>query len=405
MTAMFRFTAALVAVLCVLGVARSDVDPHGNDLYLTGEASEDVIHEFAARRGLAGPGRESAQTDPHLPTFIFGERVTLTQAVAMLSEASGLDLSVDTRRGILRAGDADQPGRHRVPKVYDVSILCNRHVAYVNRYGRVADEDADFKGTMASEYLCESIEALMEHVTRKRVQPLAVADKLMVTVPGYVHEPVGELLDLLKSDNGGESADLKADRAIFRKLRVAASALRMDDSSVGAILIELCRAAGVNTVVSNDFATDVQERSTTFYTLDGETTEAAISRLMLENDMDEYSLSVRHGVLVIEPIDERTGGFRVFEAGALLERVATAIERQRTQPGREEGFTGSIRDRGGIMTILRALEGELYELGLYAPIYHVGTKIVVCGGAEVADAVEELLGQLGLDAGDNNAGE
>jgi hypothetical protein len=403
MTVLIRYSAAMLAALCVFGVVFSESDPHGNDLHYTGDSSEDVIHEFAARRGLAGPGRESASTDPELPTYIFGEGLTQMQAVAMLSDASGLDLTVDTRNGILRAGYADQPGRHRVPKGYDVSILCSRIVAYVNRYARASDDDAD-TDLMGSEHLCEVIEGVIEHVTRRRVQPLAVGDKLMITVPGFMHEPVSELIELLKSDEGGESSDLRADRAIMRKLRTRAPGLRMDDSTVGAILIELCRGAGVSVVVSHDFAPEVQARRTNFYTLDGETSEAAMHRLLLENDVDEHSLSVRNGALVIEPIGERTGGFRVFEAADLLGRVATAIERQRTQPNRAGGFQGSIRDRGGIEVIVNALNGELYELGTYAPIFYVGTKIIACGGAEVADAVEELLTAMGWEAG-NNAGD
>jgi hypothetical protein len=394
--------AAVAVLFLAVSVSSEAGQSNRHDLHMAGEASEIAAQGLADRLGVRGPGEESAYLDPFQVVYLSASGVDNNQAVALLSVASGVDLTVDTKHGLLRAGERDAPGLQRVARGYDVSVLCNRFVEYVNRYGR-EDKDNATLDAMASEYTGRLVAQVMEWSLAMRVEPTAVGHRILVTAPPHVHEKVEELLELLRSDNGGESADLRYEREALEKLRNHQPRINERGAPVARILLNLCREAGVNAAIVHDCADSLHEFETTFVSHEGENTKAAIKRLLSENGCDHVRIVSRFGALIIDAHEFNGGSYRVFELGTLMQQVADAVRQQGTQPRRLEGFSGDIRTRGGIKVIQDAVRDELFEQGFDAELFTLGTRLVVVGGVNIVDAAEKILNELGYNEPDDEA--
>jgi hypothetical protein len=88
---------------------------------------------------------------------------------------------------------------------------------------------------------------------------------------------------------------------------------------------------------------------------------------------------------------------KVVDASILLKKLDASYQRQRTAPGKAEGFNGDLRSDGGIDVVLDAIYEQLDAAGRYADVMSYGARILIRGGQDEIDATVKILEEMGWE--------
>jgi hypothetical protein len=213
---------------------------------------------------------------------------------------------------------------------------------------------------------------------------------------------VREALDLLISEKGGESAALKAERAVVEKLKQAKFQGDLTGTPVFSVIAGICGTASVGVVLGRELGGLAGEWHIDFAQTEEVSAWDGLQRLftLLETQEFPVEFTVVGGVAAIE-LQGGTihAGYRVFELSELLKKLAASYQRQRTTPGKEDGFSGDIKAHGGVGTVLDALEEQLAAADTAdgVRITSYGTRLLVRGGAAEVDAATTILKEMGWE--------
>jgi hypothetical protein len=219
----------------------------------------------------------------------------------------------------------------------------------------------------------------------------AVGSRLVYARSADEHAEIKELLTLLESATGGESAALARDREFRDKLRRKAPRGLGAGNTLGGALWRLFETADMpvylhrsllDTIYFDDAAGVADENA------DG---AELLMRLAL---VHEFSVDSRNGAMRLHDLQfEGTPTYRVFAVDTLL--AALDREYEDMAKGASDAEAQSLRARGGVDIIVDAIETQLSNLGLTTLVLPYGARVVVTGGSEIVDAAGNVLRELG----------
>lgn len=373
----------LLALLASVGVAQDA--PEGPTVTLTGygEPLDSLAASMAKQLGyqFIEPGDEMDGLQQS-PTWVSIQKRPPQQAAAMLALASGCPVHLDAvRKQISLSWAGDEP--HARVKGYDVSVIASAYARYINTYARKRSAEDKAVGLAAADHLAELVEA----VTWLKVR--VVGDRLVLRATDAGHARVAELLELLRADAGGESVELSGERALFARLAGKRVSVSAEETPLFSVAAAICSDAKVDYAVMPNAQSLGQEHVD--FTATDEPALDALRRLL-----GSYSLHLGcgHGALTINSEVPYGSGLRVFELGALLKKLAESYARQQTQPN-EGGFTGDIRDMGGIDVVTTALFELMLEEERSAEVRSFGTRLIIRGTLADCDFAEAALKEMG----------
>jgi hypothetical protein len=322
------------------------------------------------------------------------------------------------RQVYVGAGIEDAPGR-AIIRGYDASVACAQYVEYVNTWGRptppptvpvpmpraeggtdkpalpAAPPPATYEATPA-EQLVGVMQDVLGDFIGTGPSPWAVGDRILVRDSAEGHAGVREFLDLITADHGGLSAAAREEQAIVARLRKAKPPLGLTETPLTAALAQLCDAAEIDYVVEGS-SVDAVEATTVNLELGADQSVYDALELALADTGGVWT--VREGALCcsFESGLAQSYGYRVFETRELLKKIEAAVKRQRTAPGKRDGFTGELRDLGGVSVISDALEA-LVEIDSFRLLIQTwGTRVIVRGDHRALQQAETALKEMGWE--------
>lgn len=395
----------LIAVLALTIQAQDKSAPTSVDLAAYGvsghEAAADLAESLGARLVLHELDEQS------LPASCWAVRKNTTPqaAAALLGHALGCQALYDPQGATLHLYAPGVVLRGSKVKGYDVSVLAGRFVEYVNSYGIARQpakpgEQATPELT-AAEHLAGVLEEMLWDPRGAEFDASVVGDRLLYTTDENSHSRIREALDLLMAEHGGESAALKDERAAVEKLKEAKFSGELTGTPVASVLTEICAAAGLGVVLGPEFAEFACEEHIDFKPEAGSAWEALHSLLVRLREQDiRVDFTVRGDALVLESEDAGVGsGYRVYDISDLLKKLEASYQRQRTAPGKVEGYEGDLRRAGGNQVVLRSLDEQLEAA--HAPgnsdCMVFGNRLIVRGGNSAVNAATQILKEMGWE--------
>jgi hypothetical protein len=380
-----------IAAYATISGAQDKPEPAKIDIEYLGVPAESAFRSFADSARLKLDVADDLDLEG--PVWLSAKKLEVWQATRLLSVAA--DLSVTTEDGRLMVRPTDSRGGHNTTRGYDVSVLTGRFVEYVNKYGENGAPVANVKKRTASEHLALFVEGVAGNCWRDSLMVSAVGDRLLVSASGATQLRVREFLDLLMAENGGESPDLKRERNQLNALRARKGAYSVEEKPFGSIVAELCREAKA------DFALDAELASLTsdlHVTYSGNGTFEEIIAEIAREHVGPIRVTGHRGVALITMADGDTvGSERVFDAADLLKRIDAAFQRQKTQPGKRQGFEEGLREAGGMDVVGEAVNGHLKQQGFDPVVSSYATRLVVGGGPDAVDAALAILKEMGWE--------
>lgn len=366
-----------------------------HDLEYLGVPAELALPAFAKSAKLElDLGREAPAMD--MPIWLSAKQVEKSRAVHLLSVASGLSVRIAGRRLVVR--EYDQPGAHRISKGYDVSVLCGRFVDYVNQYGepeRKLSPGQERRKTTAADHLSGVLYQLLDDVTGSAEDSSVVGDRLIFSADAETQALVAEALKLLVQPDGGDSVYLQAAAQQASALRDKQGKTEASERPLASVLAEMCKGAGVDFLINAGFAVDAHDTHVDC-SLEGAYQDQV--NAVLELFAPDAASGFGHGVVHFGfPDSVRRGGVRVHDVSELLKKMDAAYQRQRTQPNREEGFDGGLREQGGVYVVTDAITAQLGQQGHEARVLAYGVRVIIVGGPAACDAATAILKELGWE--------
>lgn len=325
------------------------------------------------------------------------------RAARVLSTALGVPVRHDdARRLILVAGPEDTPARGGTIKGYDVSAAAAAFVAYQNTWGKAkhtpaANEPVQPERT-AAEHLAGLVESLLGDDEHSFTFAVA-GDRLLLRESEATHGCVRKCLDLLVAPGGGASPELMAEGAIVDLLKKAKPPLALAETSRASLLAQMCESTGVDYVIRGDGAAWLEED---LVSIEVEKDASVFDALNLAFSPGNGRWVVHDGCVTLGTDYFTPSGYRVFDAEALLQKLDAACKRQRTEPGREEGFSGDLASQGGIDVVVTALLSLLSDSGNYVMVETWGSRLIVRGSKTDIDLAETALKEMGWEAPKTN---
>jgi hypothetical protein len=277
-------------------------------------------------------------------------------------------------------------------------------VKYVNTWGAnrkppAKDETPEPERT-AAQHLAELIDEVLYDAWGEEVSASVVGDRLLYTLHAESHRGVRELLDMLMAEKGGESAGLKTERAVLKKLKEKKlNTSEYEATPISSVLAGICLEAGVGLALGSNLAAECVEHHVDLDFGDATCWDALQRTLKILRDEDlDLSVGVRSGAVAIEmDCESISKGYRVYRIDELLKKLAASYERQRTKTGRKNGYEGSLREEGGNRVVVDSLY-DLLEAGKHsADCFVYGDRLLVRGSAGDIDAATEILKQMGWE--------
>ncbi len=377
----------LVVCLCAValfgsGSVAQDAKPGTVSFNGYGESVQVVAARMAKQLGytFVEPGGELEAME--LPVWMAVTDRAPASTAELLRLASGCPVSVDSTRKEVRL-DWDAGAEQQFVKGYDVSVISNEYVRYVNQYGRARQPEDKAVGIAASEHLAE----LLEATTWLRVR--VVGDRLIVRTHAAGHSRIQELLELMRADHGGESEALRNERELWQKLESKKISIDVEETPVFSVVSVICRQAGVDFAVRPG-AHHVSEEHVDFTATD-ETALAALTRLL---GGFELHVGTILGAVTIDAEPAAGAALRVYELSGLLKKMADAYAKQQTKP-HEGGFTGDFRDAGGVDVVTNTLFELLLEDERNAEVRSFGGRLIVRGSVADCAFIELALKEMG----------
>lgn len=399
--------AAITLGMLGFCVTAQDNSPDEFELTLFGESGFTVAENAAAATKLKLTTPFIDEWDLDARCWIQCRGKSRQELAEILSLALGHPVVVDETAARLYISPPDVPAPAGSVKGYDVSVAAGAFVEYVNGYGsprkQALEADKPEPEQTAAEHLAELLHDLLYEPDGASCEYSVVGDRILFTIEPRRHTRVREALDLVMSEAGGESAHLKDERAVVAKLRQAKFETEMLETPVGSVVTAICRAADLGVVLGPLFAESAVQEHIDFSAEPGTTAWDAMQALFHQLEENDWSFDVtsRCGVVAIEnTFSDVQLGFRVYNVSELLKKLHASYQRQRTAPGRDQGFEGDLRSAGGIDVILDALDTQLRAAGRDsgAQVYSYGTRIIVRGGHASVDSATAILKEMGWEA-------
>lgn len=396
---------ALLAALTLCVQAQDNPAPQPVDLGVYGgsghEAATSLAESLGARLMLHDIEADSLPAE----TWAVRKQATPQQAAELLGHALGCQALLDARGKTLHLYPPGASLRGSKIKGYDVSVLAGRFVEYVNKYGAAREpvkpgEQAAPERTAAG-HLAVLLDDVLYDPRGAQADASVVGDRLLYTTDDATHARVREALDLLMAENGGESSDLKAEREAVEKLKNTKFSAELTGTPVSSILTEICSTAGLGVVLGPDLAAFACAEHIDFKPREGTAWEALHGLLVRLREQEvAVEFQAAGGALVFELENEQQGrGYRVYDIAELLKKLDASYQRQRTTPGKDEGFDGDLRGAGGNKVILISLEQQLdaaHAPGNYSCLAY-GTRLIVRGGNAAVNAATQILKEMGWE--------
>lgn len=396
-----RTLTALLILVGVVVFATAQDTPKTGKLSVYGQSSLTAVNALEESLELHAVYHEVESDELNSVCFVTAKAVSQDDATELVSFATGYQIVAEPERGVLHVGVLGEPAGRGKVKGYDVSVLGGRYVEYVNTWGAPrnetpANEAAEPERT-AAQHLAELIEEVLYDPWSEECRASVVGDRVLFTLQGGGHQRVRELLDLLLGETGGESQTLQRERGVIQKLKSTSIETAYEATPVSSVLADICLESGVGLALGPDIAAISVEYHVDL-SLSGVTAWKALQLVLDLLEQDQVDVGSRAGAVAIEVDTHRIGcGYQVYNIEKLLKKLDASYQRQRTQSGKEEGYTGGLREEGGNRVVVDSLY-DLLEAGKhYADCFVYGSRLVVKGNAEAVDAATEILVQMGWE--------
>lgn len=320
------------------------------------------------------------------------------RAARLVSIATGKFVRLDeAHRLVIVSESSESAPRRAVIRGHDVSVATGRFVAYVNQYGAPAAKPAADSAPARETSPAARLAALLSTVLADDdVGPefAVVGDRLLLRDEEATHARVRECLELLSNDGGGASASSKSEGAMREALSRAKPPLALEETPRASALAQLCEVAGVDFVLRHDVV-EVCEDEHVSITLPQDASVLDALDEIFPQMFGGWMLA--YSTVAVGMDYYTTPGYRVFETGELLRKLDAAYQRQQTQDGKANGFTGGLRAEGGMSVVSDALIRMLAEHAAYVMLQHWGTRVIVRGSPQVISQAESALKEMGWE--------
>lgn len=407
---MRNFIALAMVALLPLAVCAQDKAPKTIHIGFYGESAYDCAEKLAEQLGAKLHLHDLDEETLDAPCWLVRDEVTPQAAASLFAIAAGYPVSLDASTSTLHVYQPGvSVGDARV-KGYDVSVLSGRFVEYVNNYGAPAvaqrPNEAPEPERTAAQHLADALDEILYDPRGGDSEPSVVGDRLLFTASEQGHARVREALDILVAEHGGESEALRVERTVIERLKAAEFSAEIERTPVASVLTAICKAAALGIVLGPDLAEVAVEEHIDFPHKKGTSALAALKQLTAQMAAQDLpiDISVREGTLVADLAGRSSSrGYRVYDVTELLKKLDASYQRQRTAPGKDEGFDGDVRRAGGNRVVLDSLEELLDEVhqGEHATCICFGTRLVVRGGCDAVDAATNILKEMGWEESGN----
>jgi len=328
---------------------------------------------------------------------------TPQRAARVLSMALGFRVQFDPAHSLITiAGAEETPTRGGTIKGYDVATATASYVAYQNTWGKARHTPAPNEPVQPERSAAEHLAGLLESLLGDDESSLTfavVGDRLVLRDADAMHDRVRKCLDLLVAQGGGASPELAAESAILSVLKKAKPPLTLAETSRASLLAQMCDAAAVDFVIRQDGAGWLEED---LVSLEVEKDASVLDALNMAFSPGSGRWVIHDGCVTLGTDYFTPPGYRVFDVEALLQKLDAAYKRQRTEPGREDGFSGDLSSQGGIDVVVTALMSLLSDSGNYVMVETWGARVIVRGSRADVDTAETALKEMGWEAPKTN---
>lgn len=392
--------ALLAPLLCLFwqGEAQAESTKTVNCVY-PGEVLGSALSDFATQLGYRFEVGEYEETfEIEQPIWVLAKSVKPELAARMIGASGGVQVNLDdaNRRITLTDPDSDVANKPSV-KGFKTDDLAKQYLAYQARYGRVgdgSDPDLLYRPT-ATEELRDAISEILRLEETEGGAGSAVGKRLIYTRSDPELAQISELIELLSTPDGGESAALKLDRGNRDALRKLRSDFQPGDGLLSALLYQLFKDYSGPVYIDAGLMGQFDfQYDTTEITLEASATHFdALQALAREN---YFAVDSVGGALRLNQQDYAgSASYRVFDVNELLVQLEKDYAELKTGDEVLEGFQGDLRSHGGVEVILDALELQLESAGHSPLIRAYGAMLVVVGGVDVIDSGAEVLEAMG----------
>ncbi|MCA8918076.1 MAG: hypothetical protein KDB68_01440 [Planctomycetes bacterium] len=399
--------ALLAPLLCLFwqGEAQAETAKTVNCVY-PGEVLASALADFSTQLGYRfEPGDYEDSFEIEQPIWVLAKDVKPELAARMIGASGGVQINLDdaNRRITLTDLDSDEADARSV-KGFKIDDLAAHFLAYQKRYGRVGDgtdPDLLYRPT-ATEELRDAISEILRLEETEGGAGSAVGKRLIYTRSKTELAQISELIQLLGTAAGGESAALKLDRRNRDELRKLRSDFQPGDGLLSALLYQLFKDYSVPVYIDAGLMGQFDfQYDTTEVTLEATSTHFdALQALARENFFAVDSVG---GALRLNQQDYAgSASYRVFDVSELLVELEQAYTELKTGEDVLEGFHGDLRSHGGVDVVIDALELQLESAGHSPLIRAYGALVVVVGGVDVVDAGVEVLEAMGWKQAEAN---
>ena len=373
-----------------------------------GTPAGEAVGKFA---GLLGYSYTfDASFEQELPCWIHIESGSLETSRRAIEYSVMGTIVVDEKAGTIRAYGVSGNGVHGAAHIYDVSAHCASYVEYVNKYAprvkpqppalppkpgeMVLPQTPDQK--CASETLMDVMGQALWDLGGAAATWSALGDKILIRAGDCDDARIREFLNQLTSDAPG--VPYSAAQAKEARDRLEKTKLTFDENETPAasVLMMIARNCKQNMVIDANLAQSLADIHLTVSSKDKSATDW-LPVLVPEKPLKTHFID---GFLAIRNTDDgvtTSDCYFVFELSALLERLAKAYDRQRTSSGREGGFDGDLRDKGGMKVVVDALNAYFNYSEMPEMFRSYGSRLVVTGDFESRQRVADILKGLGWE--------
>jgi hypothetical protein len=360
-----------------------------------GELLGKALGDFATQLGYSFEPAEDSEVDLEEPIWVLARGVSPSTAVDLIQASGGVYVRVDHDARRVEVFEEPPEGAQESRVVaYDVSKQVDAYVEYLERFGEPAEEGTSGALT-GTEQLQSVVEEVLSAESMQHQPGSPVGKKLVYTCPVEHHELTGELLDLIGSTSGGESATLKQDRKLRAKLAAMKSDMQHESATLSAMLWQLFKDFDAPVYLDRSLMDwiDIEDDLTSVTLSTSRNHHQDLLALAREQ---EFSVDSRHGALRLHMLDwEGSAAYRVYDVHALLVELEKDYAEMKTKGDVRDGYSGDLRSEGGVDVIANALEQQI-ENAAYSPmILTYGAKVIVVGGVEEIDLATDVLVALG----------
>ncbi|MHC4841211.1 MAG: hypothetical protein ACYTDT_09695 [Planctomycetota bacterium] len=350
-----------------------------------------ALQDFAAQIGYTlNTGELDPESDLDEPIWVSANNVTPNELAELLSFSSGYEVNI--RDGKHEITVSEEPELTVRPGLktqgFDVSSQIKIYKDYIKAYGEAGDSD-EFNPSPGYELL-----GLVEGVvtTSDDRQGSAVGNRLLFSESAVMLKEVDGFLELLKSENGGESQQAKRVRSLMDRINGKKLEEPLEGVSIMDALWDLLGDLEMPVAINPGVLEELQY---TDDTVSLKSAEDRVSLLRTIAAMYNFELYVTGNALLLDNVAERANPiYHVFNSEALLKQLEKEYEEQKSEEVLE-GFHGDLRKMGGMEVLVDALTVQLENHECDAAVYSWGSRLIVVGSLQTLDVSVSVMKQLG----------